>query len=55
MPSVTVRVVQKATLKDGVSQAEQGMSFVKLKSRRGGWVPIMKGNGIVGVVPLKSR
>lgn len=50
VPGVTVRVVQRFTPAVG-----GGLSFVKLKGKRGGWVPIMTRNGVVGVSPYTAR
>ncbi|CAM9593360.1 unnamed protein product [Ectocarpus sp. 6 AP-2014] len=53
MPGDSVRVVQRYTPAPGVEKRD-GQAFVKLK-KTGGWVPIMKSNGVVGVVPHNPR
>ncbi|CAB1099722.1 unnamed protein product [Ectocarpus sp. CCAP 1310/34] len=53
MPGDIVRVVQRYTPAPGVEKRD-GQTFVKLK-KTGGWVPIMKSNGVVGVVPHNPR
>ena len=56
MPGVSVRVTQKFTPADGVEN-KSGLSFVRIKKSKtnaGGWVPIMKSNGVVGVVPARG-
>lgn len=53
MPGDSVRVVQRYTPAPGVEKRD-GQTFVKLK-KTGGWVPIMKSNGVVGVMPHNPR
>lgn len=56
MPGVNVGATQRFTPAAGVEKKD-GMSFVKLKKSKTageGWVPVMKGNGVVGVVPARG-
>eukprot|EP00752_Nemacystus_decipiens_P009298 g8309.t1 len=56
MPGASVRVTQRFYPADGVEK-KSGMSFVKIKKTKtsaGGWVPVMKGSGVVGVVPARG-
>lgn len=54
MPGTRIRVVQRFTPDRGADKSDK-MSFVKLKGRHGGWVPVMTGNGVAGVVPYRAR